>query len=158
MANEQLTTYLNDHLGGSKFGVQHAQNSASRYEGTPLGDTFAQLAEEIGDDIDTLKSLMDALGIPVHKFKRAGAAIGERLLRLKANGNWIGRSPLDRLLDLEILSLGIEGKHVLWVGLGASGVKADGFDFAALAEAAEDQRARLEAHRPKAAAEALTGS
>ncbi|MFN2612231.1 MAG: hypothetical protein ABR536_02550, partial [Solirubrobacterales bacterium] len=58
MANKQLDSYLNDHLGGSQFGVQLARTGATRYQGTPLGDTFGELAVEIEEDIEKLRSVM----------------------------------------------------------------------------------------------------
>lgn len=155
MANRQLSTYLNDHLGGSQFGVQLAHTGASRYEGTPLGDTFQELAGEIEEDIGVLRSVMRELGVRRLLYKRAGAGIGELFFRLKSNGAVMGRSGLDPLSDLETLSLGIEGKHVLWISLAASSIEVPGCDFGALAKRAESQRARLESHRPKAAGEAL---
>jgi hypothetical protein len=155
--NDGLKTYLNDHLGGSAFGVNHAKNSAKRYAGTPLGEAFADVAPEIEEDVETLKRLMEALDIPRNGGKRLGARIGERLMRVKANGKWFGDSPLDPLIDLELMSLGIEGKASLWRSLAGAGVKAEGIDLAELEHRADSQRKRLEAHRTESAAPALKG-
>ncbi len=155
MATRQLSTYLNDHLGGSQFGVQLAHTGASRYEGTPLGKTFDELAGEIEEDIEKLRALMEELDVRRLLYKRIGAGFGELFFRLKSNGAIMGRSSLDALSDLETLSMGIEGKLALWNSFAACEIKVPGFDFGKLAKRAASQRSRLEAHRPEAAAEAL---
>jgi hypothetical protein len=79
--------------------------------------------------------------------------------RLKLNGELTRYSPLSRLLELEDLTAGIEGKRALWLALEAtveSGEAVEGFVFPALAERAASQRNRLETHRIAAALEALT--
>ncbi len=68
---------------------------------------------------------------------------GREGLRVKIRG---------ALLELEALSLGIEGKHVLWLGLADSASDRHGAErLATLIARAEDQRARVERHRLAAA-------
>jgi hypothetical protein len=71
------------------------------------------------------------------------------------NGEVTRYSPLSRLLELEALAAGIEGKRALWLALATATGPVDGFDFHALAERAAAQRAQLEEHRLRAAELAL---
>jgi hypothetical protein len=71
-----------------------------------------------------------------------------------------GSSEAARLEELEVLSLGIEGKRMLWNVLGtlaSSDGRLVGFDFAGLEGRAESQRRRLEPSRLELAAAALAG-
>lgn len=47
----------------------------------------------------------------------APAWAAEKLVRLKLNGRLRGYSPLSRLLELEMLHIGITGKLELWQAL-----------------------------------------
>jgi hypothetical protein len=90
--------------------------------------------------------------------KTAAAWAGEKLGRLKLNGQLTGYSPLSRLLELEALVAGLEGKRSLWSALARvrdADRRLDAFDLEALAERARSQRERLEPYRLAAAAEAL---
>ena len=60
---------------------------------------------------------MDSFGVGKSTLKTAGAAIGEKLGRLKPNEQLSGYSPLSRVLELEMLRSGVEGKHALWNSL-----------------------------------------
>ena len=73
--------------------------------------------DEIADDRQTLRSIMQQLGIEPSAFKSALGAAGELLSRLKPNGRLVGYSPLSRLIELETLVAGIETKRNLWRAL-----------------------------------------
>jgi hypothetical protein len=77
----------------------------------------------------------------------------ERAGRLKLNGSLFKYSPLSRLVELEALSLGVEGKLCLWVNLAELPQEGglEDFDLRALADRARDQRKRLEEQRIEAA-------
>lgn len=88
---------------------------------------------------------MANLGISRDRVKPLLARLGERLGRLKPNGQLTGYSPLSRVLELEILSSMIGGKLQLWNALEqAFGKTLNGFDFHALAARADDQGQRVE--------------
>ena len=60
------------------------------------------------------------------------------------------------LEDVEVLSLGIEGKRLLWAALGAAAASHEPlreFDFDALQARAQEQRDRLEPFRLRLASE-----
>jgi hypothetical protein len=156
-----LAIYLNDHLAGATIGVELALRAARENAGSELGDFLRDvLHPEIREDRQTLERLMGQLGIERSRPKVAAAWAAEKVGRLKLNGELTRYSPLSRLLELEGLTAGIEGKRAFWLALEAavdSGEAVEGcFDFPALAERAESQRKRLETHRIAAALEALT--
>ena len=71
--------------------------------------------------------------------------------RLKPNGQLRGYSPLSRLVELELLLLGITGKRRLWPLLDELVGADSSADFKALAARAEDQRSRVEELQVRAA-------
>jgi hypothetical protein len=84
----------------------------------------------------------------------------ERLSRLRLNPALTGSAELTRLLETEVLSLGIEGKLAMWLALkeaAASDQRLAGTDFDRLIERARGQRRSLEPHRVAAAVRAFAG-
>jgi hypothetical protein len=154
---KRLAIYLNDHLAGATLGVELAR----RLRGSNQGDAdfwpaLAELCAEIEADRETLERVMERLGVGQSKLKPLGAVLGERLGRLKLNGQLRGYSPLSRLDELEILQLGVTGKQRLWRALEHSrSADLRDFDLDALAERAGGQLRRLEELHLKAAALAL---
>jgi hypothetical protein len=153
----KLGIYLNDHYAGAVAGAQLARRAAQANRGTRYGDVLATLAAEIDEDRQSLKLIMQRLGVRPDPAKAAVAWSAEKLGRLKLNGQLTGYSPLSRLEELEILSLGVEGKLAMWRALGR-GVD-DGIpeaELEALIKRALSQRRRLERQRLDAAPEALS--
>jgi hypothetical protein len=158
---DYLSTYLNDHLAGSTGGEDLAKRLAEQNEGSTIGDTLARLHTEIAEDRDILVKIMDNAGVSENPVKQAGAWIGEKASRLKPNEHLTEYSPLSRMMELEMMSIGVEGKRKLWIALEIA-QKADdrlaGEDFAALAERARAQADELEKLRRGAAEEAFAGA
>jgi hypothetical protein len=154
-----LPIYLNDHLAGATIGVELARRTARENAGSSLGAFLSDtLLPEIEEDRETLRSLMNRLGIPQSRPKAALAWAAEKVGRLKLNGEWRRYSPLSRLLELEGLAAGIEGKRAMWVSLERirdTDARLQELDLGALAERASSQRERLEEHRQAAAVAAL---
>jgi hypothetical protein len=143
-----LGIYLNDHLAGATAGRELARRSQSANAGTELGSMLDRLLGEIVEDRGTLVRVMQALGVPLDPVKRAGAIAAERLGRLKLNGQLRGYSPLSRVVELEGLALGVQGKASLWRALGlVDDPRLERFDFAALERRAARQRAGIEKQR-----------
>ena len=157
MAGDQLLAiYLNDHLGGSAAAIQRYRYSARRASGSELGESLKRLVCEIEEDRDTLLRVMKNVGADVSSLKQTIGRIAERLGRLKPNGQLAGQSPLTPLVELELLSLGLEGKRRLWYALDAlCDPRLAEFDFAGLADRADRQREGIEKHRLAAARSAF---
>jgi hypothetical protein len=154
--NRFLAIYLNDHLAGATVGVELARRAARENAGSALGTFLKEtLLPEITADRETLQHLMAQLGVKRSRPKIAIAWAAEKAGRLKLNGEIRRYSPLSRLIELEGLAGGIEGKRALWLALAAADGAPAGFDFLALAERAASQRSRLEPHRLEAAATVL---
>lgn len=152
-----LGIYLNDHLAGSTLGVELARRLRSSNRGDPeMGEPLAKICAEVEEDQGTLIRLMEQLGVDRNPIKPALARIGERLGRLKLNGQLRGYSPLSRVLELEGMAALIGAKIQLWNALEQSfGETLDGFDFHALAERADNQGQRVEDLHLAAAQRAL---
>lgn len=151
-----LSTYLNDHLAGSTVGVELCRRAASNNEGTELGSFLERLAVEIDEDRETLHSIMHRLDVKKDRIKVAAGWTGEKAGRLKPNNRLFSYSPLSRLIELEGLALGVEGKRSLWEVLAElNELRLAEFDFEQLLERARSQRDELQRRRPAAALEAF---
>jgi hypothetical protein len=156
----RLATYLNDHLAGAVAGHGLAARAAASNRGNQYGAALAGIVREIEEDAESLKDLMDRLDVHADRVKLALGWAGEKVGRLKLNGQVLGYSPLSRLVELEGLMLGVSGKRALWQALrkvfGDEDPRLRGIDFEQLVERARTQRATLEQLRRKAAVEALS--
>jgi hypothetical protein len=155
MNTKLLGIYMNDHLAGSMAGLELAKRAASSNEGTRLGDFLEGLVIEIESDRETLKAMMDHLGIGQDRIKVPAAWAAEKVGRLKPNGQLTGYSPLSRLIELEGLALGVTGKLGLWRALAATSEDLGSFDLEGLIDRARKQRDGLERHRVQAAQDAF---
>jgi hypothetical protein len=159
-STDALNTYLQDHLGGANMGVALAEKLAETYTEPPLGPFATELARDIAQDKVALEDLMAKLGVKPDMLKEAAGWVAEKASRLKLTDALTGDPDLKRLLELEVLAMGIDGKIALWHSLLAVADRHPelaGFDLAGLAKRADGQRAELEEHRLRAAAAALAG-
>jgi hypothetical protein len=155
-----LPVYLNDHLAAAVGGVQLARRAAGSNRDSPYGEQLARLADEINEDRRALQDLLKRLGVRADPMKILASVGAERLGRLKLNGELLRYSPLSRLEELELLSLGVAGKLALWRALRPAlrdDPRVGATDFDRLIERATSQHRRLERLRERAAAEALGG-
>ncbi len=110
-----LGIYLNDHLMGATGGLElFKRAAASQPELEPL-------RQEVEQDRDALLDLMRRTGTSVDRVKTTAGWVGEKLGRLKLNGHVLTRSPLSDLIELEGLTLGVQGKLSGWRLLKAIG-------------------------------------
>jgi hypothetical protein len=160
-ARKLLGTYLNDHLAGSTVGSNLARRIVKQNSQNEYGREMSKIAEEIEQDKDELRRIMDRLDVR-QKRLRLGVAWGvEKVTRLKPNGRLVGYSPLSRVLELEGLVMGITGKLGLWRTLDQVEDANPALDEAHLRELigrAESQRDRVEDLRLKAATDAMRGA
>jgi hypothetical protein len=149
-----IAIYLNDHLAGSTGGVELARRTLGANRGTPFEAALERLATELDEDRATLMEVMGRLGVPRDPLKVWAAWTAEKLGRAKLNGRIAGYSPYSRVLELEVLGLGVEGKRALWRALervAGEDARLTGVDLTALARRAEAQRRLIERERLRAA-------
>jgi hypothetical protein len=114
-----LHVYLNDHRSGAMTGTALVRKLRSRFEGTDRAPFFSQLAADVEADLETLDTLMARLQIRPNRVKHAAGWVAEKASRLKLNP-WFNGSPrFTVLLEIEVLSLGVEGKLAMWRSLQA---------------------------------------
>ena len=150
-----LGIYLNDHLAGAIAGWELAKRATKNNKGTPLEGFLSRLATDINEDRQSLEILMERLGIRKDRLKDTAAWVAEKVGRLKLNGKLFGYSDLSRLVELEGLSLGVEGKLALWRNLSQirdrhpalAGDRLDELIGRAETQREELERVRLEAAR-----------
>jgi hypothetical protein len=146
-----LPIYLNDHYAGSTAGVELAKRAANNSRGNAeFGPALAALATEIDEDRDALKRIMDRLDVSEDRIKASIFWLGEKVGRLKPNGELLQFSPLSRVVELEGLITGVSGKLSLWrtlIELVPREDRLEEGELQVLADRAEDQLLRLHALR-----------
>ncbi len=158
-ATELLVTYLNDHLGGANAGIEMARHLEEEVQGEPDGAVLAGLADEIEEDVQTLRGVVELIGSTTNPVKQAAGWVAEKAHRVGVAEAVTGSPHLTRLLQAETLSLGVEGKLCLWLALMEvvpAHPQLTALDLPALAARARDQRRRVETVRLGAARRAFT--
>lgn len=166
VSNELLGHYLNDHLAGAVAGCDLAEQIEAAQVGTPLGGAMSVLVADIRADRVTLEALMEELGVDKSRLKQTGGWVAEKLTRVRFSDTVTGSEALSRLMQLEMLCIGVEGKLALWKALqavfpsgpGVVGVSTQPsgiVDVDQLVGRAQDQIERLEVHRLRAAIDAF---
>ena len=148
-----LGIYLNDHLAGATAGSALARRACRNNRDTELGAVLERVSREIEADRMELLRVMRLLAVDPSTFKRSIAVVTERIGRLKPNGRLTDYSPLSRVLELEALIIGIEGKKNLWLNLRDGAGLADRLgdvDLDGLIERAAQQQGELAAQRAEA--------
>lgn len=157
MADEHIATYLNDHLAGATAAVELLEHLEKAHAGS-VGQAAAGLRAEIEADRQELKALMKRLDIDESSVRKASGWLGGKFTELKLRLEDRSGGDLHLLESLEVLSLGIEGKHGLWQALAATAQDAPALrvaDYERLAGRAVEQRSQVEAMRLEAARKAL---
>jgi hypothetical protein len=153
-----LAIYLNDHHAGSVAGVELAKRTLNNNRGTEYEAFLARLLSDIQEDQSKLEGIMERSDIPRSPVKPGIAWASEKVGRLKLNGALTGYSPLSRLIELEGLRLGVEGKRCLWRSLRSArpeGASVTDEELDELIARADAQIEAIEEHRVKAAGVAL---
>ncbi|AMV37954.1 hypothetical protein [Planctomyces sp. SH-PL62] len=156
---DHLATYLTDHMAGSVAAVELLERFKEEHGDDPIGRTATQLLKEIADERKVLDDLAERVGASVTLPRKAASWIAEKAAQLKLRYDDPQGGPLRRMESFEALSLGIEGKRLLWRALATASARRlelAGPDYDGLIALAEDQRRRVEVHRLAAAEEALT--
>jgi hypothetical protein len=152
-----LAIYLNDHLAAATGARELARRAAGANRASDYGRFLDELTAEIDEDRSALLAIMAELNIPVDRMKLVAGWSAEKLGRFKLNGRLLDYSPLSRLIELELLELGVHGKRGLWRSLQQlQPEQLSATDLSPLLARAERQIEQLESQRIRAAAEALT--
>jgi hypothetical protein len=115
MVDEKLLRiFMQDHLAAATAGLELAKRARGANRDTAYGDRLAQVADEIAEDREALEEMLRDLGFGADRAKNVGAWAGEKVGRLKLNGQLRGYSPLSRVVELEALVGGISMKLSMW--------------------------------------------
>lgn len=158
MADEHIATYLNDHLAGATAAVELLEHLETAHAESGVGQAAAGLRAEIEADRQELRAVMDRLEIGESRARKASGWLGSKVTELKLRLDDRSGGDLHLFESLEVLSLGIEGKHGLWRALMAAAQDTPGLrvaDYESLARRAVEQRSQVEAMRLEAARKAL---
>jgi hypothetical protein len=120
LSRELLPIYLNDHFAGATVGLDLAKRAARQNEGTELGEFLDQLSAELDAHRNMLEDIMNRLDISRDPIKTGVGWLAEKLGRLKLNGRLLEYSPLSRVVELEGLLVGSQGRLMLWRTLAAA--------------------------------------
>jgi hypothetical protein len=161
MDRKLLRIYLQDHLAGATGGVELARRARGANRDTPYGEPLAKLADDIEADRRSLESVMEDLGFGADRAKNLAFWVGEKAGRLKLNGQLTGYSPLSRMIELDGLITGVNGKRSLWLTLREltdSVPELDADRIGRLVERADQQVETLHELRSRAGREAFGDS
>jgi hypothetical protein len=161
MNDKHLATYLNDHLAGSSVALELLEHLESKHAGSEIGRFAAALRADIAADRRELEELMRRLHVDESRTRKASAWLTEKLTELKLRLDDPKGGSLRLLEIFDALSIGIEGKRLLWRALANAAGDASALgsvDYERLIRRAEEQRSRVETVRLDAAKEALAPS
>lgn len=156
-----LGIYLRDHLAGSRTGLELARRAEHENRGNPVGDYLATFRVELEQDRAVLERVMRELGVSHAPLKDRAAWVLERVGRLKFNGRLVSYSPLSRVMELEGLCIGTQGRLCLLRALERMARlerRLSGIDFGALVARAEAQLKMLDRLRLLAADTAFSNA
>lgn len=155
-----LVIYLQDHLTAATGGIALTRRAkgAQRGRDEEQHAFLSAFEDELVEERGQLVTALELLGAGPHHLKAATALVGERLGRLKLNGHLVSRSPYSDLVELEGLTIAVQGKRAGWIALQERAhPKLDAIDLDRLIRQAEDQSERIEALRRPRAAKILAG-
>lgn len=158
MSDKALASYLNDHLAGAVSALELLEYLETEPESTDVRRLASELRTEVATDRTELEKLMERLRISKSPTRRAASWVAEKAAELKLRLTGAAGGALSLLEALDALSLGIEGKRMLWRALATAAEDTpalQGIDYERLTRRAEEQRDRVEAFRKQAARHAL---
>jgi hypothetical protein len=128
--SDPFVVLLRNHQAGGQAAVDLFHRAAAGQRGRPYAAQLHQLAVEAREDLDFNESVMRRLGVAPSPVQVAVLRLGERIGRLKPNGQLLRRAPLSDVVELEGL---IATVHIKIAGWQAAQV-ADRLDEGELAE------------------------
>ncbi|RYD66442.1 MAG: hypothetical protein EOP83_05030 [Verrucomicrobiaceae bacterium] len=148
--DHNLQRYLNDHLAGSAGAVKLIDNLATRQEIPEEAAFFHSLKEKVEADREQLRDLLTRADLEESTALQVAGKLTATASKLKLD--WEGMEPgeLGMLEALEMLTLGIQGKRMLWVllaELAPAFPEWEGIRFSDLELEAIEQRDAVEERR-----------
>jgi len=157
--NNHLATYLNDHLAGATVALELLEHLEKSATAADLKSFLTELRADITADRKQLEALMERHRIAASTTRQVTAWLTEKMTQVKLRLDDPAGGALRLLEAIEVLSIGIEGKRLLWRALAAASVPAGpDADYQHLEQRAQEQRQRVETVRLGAARAALVGS
>jgi hypothetical protein len=111
-----LARYLRTHLAGSTAGVNLFDRAASGLP-QPASSVVRRIQRELVEERRDLRAMMDALDVHENPVINALAKAGERVARLKPNGDLLHRTAMTDLVELESMVIALNGKLAGWESL-----------------------------------------
>lgn len=141
-----LGLYLSDHLAGATGGLGRLEQMCEAHRDLPIHADLVRTREQVQEEIDRLREIVDRLGTRPRRLRQATAWAGEKVGRLKLNRRLTRRSPMTPVLELELLRGAVMAKQGLWEVLRdhADALGLDPEEFDRLAGLADEQRERLQ--------------
>lgn len=157
---DALERYLNGHLGGSSGALLVIDHIIASHDAPEAAEFFTVLKEKIQNDRETLEAVISCVGMNSSIVLKAAGNLSARAGLMKLMWEGMDAGELGMFEAIELISLGIQGKRMLWSTLHEIGglfPEWAGFDFAALELDAIRQRDDLERWRIEAAMDVLPG-
>ncbi|MGH8906328.1 MAG: hypothetical protein ACRD0K_07400 [Egibacteraceae bacterium] len=151
---ESAESYFTGHLAGAEAAIKLVRRMAASDQGTALGGFASSLARDIEEDKSLLEEIMAQLDISPSGIQEALTRVAEQAGHMLLERQAGDDEAMVKLIRLETLSLGIEGKRCLWKALkegAALDPRLAKTDFDDLIRRAESQRDAVEQHRLTAA-------
>ena len=152
MSQENLASYLRDHLAGSMAGIKVVSHLLQAAADPKSRAFLAGLKDDIEADQKELEAIMAQAGIEESGIRKAVGWIAEKAGWSKLMIAGANEGELGWLEGLEALELGISGKRALWKALATSGLPGD---FVRLKLRATAQIEAVERYRLRAAKAAI---
>ncbi len=146
MANQQLATYLNNHLAASTAIIELLAQLQATHEGSDVGDFFATLHADILTERHELEALMQRLAISENTLRQRATWLVEKVTQLKLRLDSPTGEALRLLEALEVVATGLEGKRSLWQSLAVTAEAVpglQGMDYNGLIEQTQAQQQRV---------------
>lgn len=157
--NVELARYINDHLAGAAGAVNLIADLADRQSDPLDRDFYESLRSKVESDRALLQDLLKRSGEEPGAFLQTVGALTEKVGRIKLLWEGMREGGLGQFEALEMLTLGIQGKRLLWRVLAERALdhpEWDGINFTELEAEARRQREAVEVRRRAAARDCFT--
>jgi len=138
-----LTIYLQNHEAAAGAGTDLFARMSRSQRGRPWGPAVVDVAEEVAQDLQTLRGLLRSSGVRPDTVSSLALRAGERVGRLKPNGRIVRRSPLSDLVEVEAGLDAVQAKATGWAALRVAYRSDPPIDLDELTRRADDQIARM---------------